>query len=390
MAINGNGVGTPMPRTNWNQTDPTKADYLKGRDELLRIIQNAQTSADAVKTVADDAKTVADDAKTSVNNHKDNKSNPHGVSCDQIGARPNTWVPTASDVGAAPDGYGLGTTTPTSITTTEQLDATRNCGFYRYYISGSTICGITFTYGSLIVYPIGAGGSVQELRPYGTNYCLRRYYQGSTWSAWVDCSPSAFAPSGFGLGLTTPTSITTAEELHNTRKCGFYRYNISGSNICGISFSNASLIVYSITTNGCVQELRPFKSNYCLRRYYSGTTWTEWELVGGVQELVWENANRTSAVGSPQLVMEMPVYDEYLAYCCLNAGEQNSWIIAARCPVGETLTFNFVWADDGIKYHRAIETSQEGFSFGEGYRQGVVDGKACIPLKIYGIKGVSK
>ena len=34
MKIVGNTVGTPMPRTDFNQTDPKKADYLKGREFL--------------------------------------------------------------------------------------------------------------------------------------------------------------------------------------------------------------------------------------------------------------------------------------------------------------------------------------------------------------------
>ena len=35
MKIKGNTVGTPMPRTNYNQTDPSKADYLVGRDNIM-------------------------------------------------------------------------------------------------------------------------------------------------------------------------------------------------------------------------------------------------------------------------------------------------------------------------------------------------------------------
>ena len=32
MTVAGNTVGTPMPRSNWNQTDPTKADYILNRE----------------------------------------------------------------------------------------------------------------------------------------------------------------------------------------------------------------------------------------------------------------------------------------------------------------------------------------------------------------------
>ena len=46
MSIKGPTVGTPTPRTNWEQKDPTKADYLKGRDALEMLIQNAQNTAD--------------------------------------------------------------------------------------------------------------------------------------------------------------------------------------------------------------------------------------------------------------------------------------------------------------------------------------------------------
>ena len=51
MIIRGNTVGTNMPRTDWNQTDPSKSDYLKGRDALEKLILDsagkAQDTADA-------------------------------------------------------------------------------------------------------------------------------------------------------------------------------------------------------------------------------------------------------------------------------------------------------------------------------------------------------
>lgn len=35
MKINGNTVGTPTPRSNFNQTDPKKADYIIGRENIV-------------------------------------------------------------------------------------------------------------------------------------------------------------------------------------------------------------------------------------------------------------------------------------------------------------------------------------------------------------------
>ena len=61
MIIRGNTVGTTMPRTNYNQTNPRMADYLKGKDALDQKIANAAT-------IAGEAKTAANAALSTVNN----------------------------------------------------------------------------------------------------------------------------------------------------------------------------------------------------------------------------------------------------------------------------------------------------------------------------------
>ena len=68
MIIKGPTVGTPMPRTNYEQTDPAKADYLKGKTVLDKKIQDAQTAADNAQTAADNAQTAADNAQTAADN----------------------------------------------------------------------------------------------------------------------------------------------------------------------------------------------------------------------------------------------------------------------------------------------------------------------------------
>lgn len=45
MKITGHPVGTTMPRTNYEQTDPSMADYLKGKDVLDASIKKAQDTA---------------------------------------------------------------------------------------------------------------------------------------------------------------------------------------------------------------------------------------------------------------------------------------------------------------------------------------------------------
>ena len=114
MSIRGNTVGTTMPRANWNQTDPKKADYIQGREDLLGAINDAQTTAanaqqttNNAKQTADNALSAAGDAQQTADNalsaagnaqqtandalsmagdHSGNKKNPHGVTVEQIGA----------------------------------------------------------------------------------------------------------------------------------------------------------------------------------------------------------------------------------------------------------------------------------------------------------------
>ena len=46
---------------------------------------------------------IKSEIEPSIEEHENNKKNPHGVTADQVGARPNTWMPTAEDVGARPN-----------------------------------------------------------------------------------------------------------------------------------------------------------------------------------------------------------------------------------------------------------------------------------------------
>lgn len=68
MIIKGNTVGTPAPRTDWNETNPKKSTYLKGKEDLDKKIQDAQDAADAAQTAADNAQTAADNAQTAADN----------------------------------------------------------------------------------------------------------------------------------------------------------------------------------------------------------------------------------------------------------------------------------------------------------------------------------
>jgi hypothetical protein len=66
----------------------------------------------SVSGSAADAKTtgkVISDVNNELDGHRTNGNNPHGVTAEQVGARPNTWMPTAAEVKARPE-----TWTPTA------------------------------------------------------------------------------------------------------------------------------------------------------------------------------------------------------------------------------------------------------------------------------------
>lgn len=62
MKILGNTVGTAVIRTNYEQTDSTKADYLIGKDALDQNIEAAKNAAENAQTAANNAQTAADEA----------------------------------------------------------------------------------------------------------------------------------------------------------------------------------------------------------------------------------------------------------------------------------------------------------------------------------------
>lgn len=201
------------------------------------------------------------------------------------------------------------------------------------------------------------------------------------------------APSGFGLGLTTPTVITTTEDLDATKKCGFYRYYISGSNICGVSFSSGSMIVYSNTANSCVQEIIPHAMNCCLRRYYVGGStdkWSAWELVGGVQKLLWENASPTSDFAAQTIALDLSGYDAVYIEAVRST---NSKVISGRTmvSVGGLSGFLMGTTDQLTMIRREVKATTTGVVVSAYTSANNSNGTSNeIPYRIYGIKGVSK
>lgn len=174
MKITGNTVGTTMPRSDWNQTDPSKADYIKNKPTLGAIstkdtIEKTDLSSD-VQTTLDKAETAAtqignkvdkvDGKGLSTNDYTtDEKNKLSGV---EVGAN-NYSLPTATNgvLGGIKVGTGLSVdengvlsvdevteeTVSGEYTDTDRLDFTRQIDKTPLYIELTSTADKSVTYG---------------------------------------------------------------------------------------------------------------------------------------------------------------------------------------------------------------------------------------------------
>lgn len=113
-----------------------------------------------------------------VNAHISAKNNPHGVTAEQVGARPDTWMPTAEQVGARSD---------TWMPTAKQVGT-----MVVNNISGLDLNTITYPFMGYASdcknRPIESNGYLEVVTDYGERICLQRYtlYVGMTYERQLD------------------------------------------------------------------------------------------------------------------------------------------------------------------------------------------------------------
>ena len=137
---------------------------------------------------------VADADELEFRDHIKNKNNPHGVTIEQIGAAPAGLI----DGTIWPQSYDLFETSIADIYTQMPNSATRHFVVNDHiglpYLGG----GIWFAELSKMV----EGYCTLKMRSYLTNSIreLSRSMFNGVWGDWIDVSPSAFAPAGYGYG----------------------------------------------------------------------------------------------------------------------------------------------------------------------------------------------
>ena len=247
------------------------------------------------------------------------------LSAGDVGARPNTWTPSASDVGAAPAGYGLGEKAGKLLTSAHDLNTVFAGGWYKW-TANSIPANVppNCTYGVMVVNPYSDGVVVQKVyymgngkqltptiirqiwgngigeweweNPFmlvGEEYRTTEYHNGNPvykkmdsggvvwWSTdkidWYrEAERHGAAPAGFGLGEAQAFYMANIDAII---KPGFYS---SGDTVtvCGHQ-SNRWWMLVKAYGNGAyfvTQELHTFQSGvgYKFERHKINGTWGAW------------------------------------------------------------------------------------------------------------------
>ena len=99
---------TASERKAWNSK--LDASQKGAADGVATLGSDGKVPTSQLPKMDYDAAGSAAAVQSKLDAHAANQQNPHGVTADQVGARPATWTPTAADVGAAPASHTTDTT----------------------------------------------------------------------------------------------------------------------------------------------------------------------------------------------------------------------------------------------------------------------------------------
>lgn len=189
------------------------------------------------------------------------------------------WDLTVEDISAAPAGFGLGTYGK-KLSTSDDLNNIYHSGFYRWDYAP---INAPYNNGIMLVLSNYKERLAQVVWITENNKFLYRTTQNnSIWTAWADCSPSAFAPAGFGLGETVKW-IYAPEKLADYIHSGFYSW---ASGVSDAPFAAGSMIVIKRSEQYIYQVA--FRDDVTrtemVVRKLTNTTWTPWEWINPPME----------------------------------------------------------------------------------------------------------
>ena len=212
-----------------------------------------------------------------------------------------------------------------------------------------------------------------------------------TWGAWVDNSPTAFAPAGYGLGTySTENKITSKSALDDFKKNGWFVF-LNESDplvVCGLNCSYAYGRVDAYNGSRAKMTITPVvpeKATTFVRYLLSDGKWSAWKPAGTTMELLWENASPTSSFVAQTVSLTLKDYEFVMI---------ESELGSTFCKVGNsTVMFSH---NTYYPSRRTVSVTTSGVTFGEGLKYTSCPGDSvasdknavCIPRIIYGFKGV--
>ena len=136
--------------------------------------------------------------QNNLNTHASNTNNPHGVTAKQVGARPDTWLPSAAEVGAVPSSRTVNGKALSADISLSAADVGAAAGSHTHAASDITsgVTNNTSTSGSI-------AGSTNLLTMNTLRYALNR----TTSVAAADTSYTTYMARGMSLrsSAVTPT-----------------------------------------------------------------------------------------------------------------------------------------------------------------------------------------
>ena len=295
--------------------------------------------------------------------HNQSKKNPHAwkPTAEEVCARPNTWLPSIADIGAAPSGYGLGEFSRGIGSATDLNDVTKN-GWY--YWQEDLPANAPASWCNMLVMS-QSGHYFQLVYIFGTDSVKYRYGINGTWYQWNDMTPRNFAPAGYGLGEEGQhMPITDVAQIDNIKANGWYAITQTiGSPLIlnGVPFNVLSLEV-SMMLSDYGKQIVTFTDGLSIRRTMDAGAWQPWEwenppMVPGVEY-------RTTKRHNGEVVYTMAVN-------CGNLPDNTTKYIEGVLPGSfkDLVDSHYVLTDGGYQrrtYHPQLDHKIDGDS--SGYR----------------------
>lgn len=219
-------------------------DHLFAENVVVKVILDVTTGMAFVQNA---------DTNAYLEGHIQNKENPHGVTASQVGARPNTWLPTIAEIGAAPAGFGLGETVKWIHAPETLADYIHN-GFYSW---SSGVTDAPFYAGSMIVikrseqyvYQIAFRDDITRVE------MAVRKLTVSTWTPWEWINP----PMALGEEYRT-TERYNGKPVYAQRIDFGAMPNTSSKMVFFTSSSNIDRVL-SVTGSSSIGDTIPYKSD---------------------------------------------------------------------------------------------------------------------------------